>query len=225
MTIKGDGANEQANERAEQWSALADGELDGASLPALFAEWRDDASARARWHSYQLIGDVLRSEDLASTAAHDSSFMAALRLRLDAEPVVLAPSAMPTAAPERRSGAMPVAAVAGARRRAWLAPSAVAAGFVAVVASGLMYTRSPAPQPASAGMAAAPQAAAPVPVGLQPAGRDVNAEPPLMVANGSLIRDARLDRYLAAHQQWSGGSVIGGHAAFLRHVATDAGKR
>lgn len=224
MTIKGD----ELDDRAEEWSALADGELDDAALPALCAAWKDDPSARARWHRYQLIGDVLRSDDLASTAAHDSDFLAALRLRLEAEPVVLAPASLPSAA---AAGQSPEAAVeratasGGARRRAWLAPSAVAAGFVAVVASGLMYTRGPAPQSADTSLAAAPQPQA-IATGVVPvAARDGNAEPPTMVANGNLIRDARLDRYLAAHQQWSGNSVIGGHAAFLRHVATDASKR
>ena len=224
MTIKGN----DLNDRAEQWSALADGELDGSALPALCAQWRDDASARERWHSYQLIGDVMRSDDLASTAAHDSNFMAALRLRLEAEPVVLAPTALPASVPAERQSDQHVALAVGegtARRRAWLAPSAVAAGFVAVVASGLMYTRAPAPPSGDTSLAAAPQPRALAPAAVAVAARDASAEPPMMVANGNLIRDARLDRYLAAHQQWSGNSVIGGHAAFLRHVATDANKR
>ena len=32
----------------------------------------------------------------------------------------------------------------------------------------------------------------------------------------------RFEQYLAAHQQWSGGAVIGGHAAYLRQVSADA---
>ena len=66
---------------AEQLSALADGELEAGAVAAACASWRDDESARARWHSYQLIGDVLRSDDLASSAEKDAAFMAALRTR------------------------------------------------------------------------------------------------------------------------------------------------
>ena len=47
-------------------SALADGDATDGEAARAFQAWRDDAGARAAWHSYQLIGDVLRSEDLAS---------------------------------------------------------------------------------------------------------------------------------------------------------------
>ena len=67
-------------------SALADGEADAAQAGC--ALWRDDAEARATWHTYHLIGDVLRSDDLAAQPARDAAFLAALRERLAAEPTV-----------------------------------------------------------------------------------------------------------------------------------------
>lgn len=100
-------------------SALADGDAQAAD-PAC-AAWRDDAEARRTWHAYQLIGDVMRSDDLAAPAARDAAFLAGLRERLAAEPVVLAP------APARR-------------RQHWLLPAAAAAGFV-VVAGVLVVAR------------------------------------------------------------------------------------
>jgi sigma-E factor negative regulatory protein RseA len=70
---------------------LADGDP-GAADPAC-RHWRDDADARQAWHIYHLIGDSLRSDDLArADAAGDDRFLAALRLRLAHEPVVLAPA-------------------------------------------------------------------------------------------------------------------------------------
>jgi sigma-E factor negative regulatory protein RseA len=95
----------------EQISALTDGEL--AALEDGCRLWRDDADARATWHAYHLIGDVLRSDDLAGTAARDARFLSLVRTRLEAEPVLLAPARRP-------------------RRHGWALPAAVAAGFVAV---------------------------------------------------------------------------------------------
>lgn len=108
-------------------SALADGEAQAADRAC--AGWRDDAEARRTWHAYQLIGDVMRSDDLARPAAGDAAFLAGLRERLAAEPAIVAPT--PVAAQ----------AVAAARRRhAWLVPVAAAAGFV-VVAGVLVVAR------------------------------------------------------------------------------------
>src|ERR1043165_4464573 len=82
----------------ESLSALSDGELDSSAVARACAAWRDDARLRSAWHAYQLIGDVLRSEDRACRPAHDARFMVALRSRLAAEPVVLAPETLPETA-------------------------------------------------------------------------------------------------------------------------------
>jgi sigma-E factor negative regulatory protein RseA len=110
-------------------SALADGDATDSEAARAFQAWRDEPDARASWHAYQLIGDVLRSDDLAARPAADESFLIALRARLAAEPVVLAPRPRVEAAAE----ALPVAANASARSRRWQGPVAMAAGFLAVV--------------------------------------------------------------------------------------------
>src|SRR5471030_2568146 len=111
-------------------SALADGDATDSEAARAFQAWRDDSEARASWHAYQLIGDVLRSEDLAAEPAADESFLVALRTRLAAEPVVLAPQ--PRVAEE--PAVLPIAANATARPRArWQGPLAMAAGFLAVI--------------------------------------------------------------------------------------------
>ena len=173
-------------------SAVADGDADAAGLQRACALWAG-AQARETWHTYHLIGDALRSDDLAASPARDAAFLAALRTRLADEPVPLAPAASaPT--PQRR----------------WLGVAAVAAGFVAVggVALGL---RGPPPGLASPALVAlAPGAASAV----------VAGEPPTLVANGTLIRDAQLDRYLRAHREMTVGQPTALPGGALRSVET-----
>jgi len=220
-------ANEPVSERVsdEQLSALLDGELDDHGVVRACAAWRQQGDVREIWHTYHLIGDVLRSEDLASTARRDAVFLQGLRARLAEEPAVLAPA--------RRAGRSPL------RRWGWRGPVAVAAGFVAV-AGVLVVTRMPAP-PKDVEVAAVPPPAAPAaavkvttPTSLAAPNQGIvrAAEPPAATAlatepvvNNRLIRDARLDRYLAAHQQFAGTSALGVPSAFLRGATTDASNR
>ena len=169
-------------------SALADGEA--AAAQAGCELWRDDAQARATWHTYHLIGDVLRSDDLAVRPARDAAFLAALRERLAAEPTVLAPAALPVAAPAPR------------RRHAWLAPAAVAAGFMAV-AGVLVVARVAAPGADGPVLAVG----GPSNPGLQRTGNGTPVAAPLVI-EGRLIRDAQLDAYLRAHRDAMGGAPV-----------------
>lgn len=196
----------------DTFSALMDGELDAEAVARACRAWRDDAPAREIWHSYHLIGDVMRSEDLASSAAGDAAFLQGVRERLAREPVVVAPQparAVLTAPPVGRL-----------RGWGWRRSAAVAAGFVAV-AGVLVVTRGPAPV-GTEQLAAAPVAASAV---LPVASAEPVGDPPAMVANGKLIRDARLDRYLDAHQQFAGSSALGVPSSFLRRATTDASSR
>jgi sigma-E factor negative regulatory protein RseA len=197
----------------ERLSALVDGELDAAASATLCAAWRGSDAIRRDWHDWQLIGDVLRSDDLASDPGHDARFLAAVRDRLAGEPVVFAPAA--------------ALASAGAARRArasrWMLPSAVAAGFVLVV--GVVTMLQPGAPSATAPTSLARVDAVPaatVPAA-PPAAAAAPAEPQTpVVADGKLIRDARLDRYLAAHKQFAGSSALGVPSAFLRSATVDS---
>lgn len=182
-------------------SGLADGEADGNASQLACHAWRERADMRQTWHAYHLIGDVLRSEELARPAAHDADFLARLRVKLADEPVVMAPMPVPEPA------VMPVAAVAGrSRRQTWLFPAAAAAGFV-VVAGVLVVTRLSAPDAAGTG-------------GLQAGAPATTA--PLGVANfatgAAMIRDAQLDAYLNAHQAARGGSAMALPGTGLRNA-------
>lgn len=159
-------------------SQLVDGELPAGELSAVLAGVRQHGAARADWHTYHLIGDALRSDELAVAPAHDERFLQALRLRLAQEPLPLhAPPLVAAVSPRPSEPAADTAAASRRRGPGWLvAPAAVAAGFVAVAAV-LVVNKSvvapPAPAPTIAQAPAAPMV---------------------------LVRDAQLDRYLAAHR-------------------------
>jgi len=212
----------------ESLSACCDGELDSASLTTVCAAWREDASVRARWHAYQLIGDVLRSDNLARRAAADAAFLITLRQRLAAEPTVLAPQ--PLARPQSSDGQSEVAVLGEAqlRRRSWWMPSTVAAGFVLVVGAVLMtHGLQPRATPADALMARAgaaasmPSASATAVAVPLVAVTEADFEPPVTRATGKLIRDSRLDRYLAAHQEFTGTTALGVPSGFLRNAVAE----
>jgi sigma-E factor negative regulatory protein RseA len=201
----------------ERLSALLDGESDGAGIAQACAHWRESVEARATWHAYHLIGDVLRSDDLAIEPVRDARLLRAVRARLANEPVVLAPSvgvAMPGPAQKGAAG------VRAGRRFLWMAPTAVAAGFVMVAGvvtltrPGVVADRSPAGSVAQVAAPAAlgdARAVAVAPI----------AEARPFVASSQLIRDARLDRYLAAHQQFAGSTALGVPSAYLRNATTE----
>jgi sigma-E factor negative regulatory protein RseA len=185
-----------ANDPRRWLSALADGQADAAE-PAC-GLWRDDAAARQTWHAYHLIGDVLRSEELAREPGRDAAFLAALREKLAAEPVVLAPL---TSSPRERA------------RQPWLLPAAAAAGFVAV-AGVLVVLRLGTP---GAPVPAAVLAGAPGPGFTAVSNAPVPAAP-LPTDSAGFIRDPRLNEYLRAHQAAGGGVAAAAPGGTLRRV-------
>jgi len=122
-------------------SALADGEASAAELSHVLEAWPQQPGLQRQWLSYQLLGDTLRSAELARQRQPTEALLARLRPQLAAAPRVLAPHAL------RRSVAL----------RRWLAPAAVAAGFVTLVAGlhGLSLLMEEA-RPSRALLASAP---------------------------------------------------------------------
>jgi len=173
-------------------SACADGEAQ--ALDPACRLWRDDAAARQTWHRYHLIGDVMRSADLAHTPARDAALMAGLRRRLAVEPVVLAPAALP--APR----------AAAAPRPAWRLPAAIAASFVLV--AGAFTVARLGPVPVGGELADGSGAAAVV----------AHADTRPGSEGGALITDPRLDEFLRAHQAMGGGMQAAAPGSSLRRV-------
>lgn len=202
-----------ADDEARRLSALADGELDANEVAQACANWRPGTSAQSTWHAYHLIGDVLRSDDLASDPKLDRAALEKLRERLAREPVMFAPGSRFAAATAER---------APRRRLPWAALSAVAAGF-AVVAGALIVLQQPVPDSPAATLARSGAAtAADIARG---ASRPFEPVPQSVFADPKLVRDARLDRYLDAHKQFSGVSALGVPSTFLRGATSDASNR
>jgi sigma-E factor negative regulatory protein RseA len=183
------------DDRRASLSALADGEADAQAVRMACEAWRDDAEARRTWHAYQLIGDVLRSDELASRPSHDAAFLTSLRARLEREPVVLAPEPRAEAPP--RVGRRPAA-------QRWLAPAAIAAGFVAV--AGVLVVTRMNPPDASGPRSVLASSRAPAGNQKLAAGQAVVRTTPSGLA---MVRDAQLDDYINAHQAARrGGAVV-----------------
>jgi sigma-E factor negative regulatory protein RseA len=180
----------------EALSALADGQATELEIAHACGVWRSQREVRERWHAYQLIGDVMRSDTLAQDASADQAFLEAFRARLAQEPVVLAPAAMAAA-----SAAAMVASTEPAvanmsyplHRRRWAGPVAVAAGFVMVLGAVITTLH---PQEGSEGSASPMLAQASrdavIPVGAQAwVGQEATLAPSLrsgLVADSSMTR-------------------------------------
>jgi sigma-E factor negative regulatory protein RseA len=192
--------NDRPEQRADEWAALssmADGEATSDTQERCLRLWAERPDARERWRHYQLIGDVLRSRELAREVAHDAAFLSALRARLAKEPAVL----------------RPVQAGAFWRSRVWAVPVAAAAGVAAVAGVVVMLRGTPA-QVDGAQLAAHS--------GMQPvvAAASAVAQQAQQPFNGRLIRDARLDRYFAAHRQSGNGAALQMPGGVVRSVDT-----
>ena len=207
-----DGFDDAARERL---SALADGQLDSSASAASCAAFHRDPQLRADWHAWHLIGDVLRSEDLASDPRHDRALYAKIRSRLSAEPVVLAPAASTS----DLSGHAPLER---GRRGRWTAAGAVAAGVVMVVGTFALVRPDASPPAARIAQAEIPAATVVSAPGPAPA---ADVQPVAIVAGSQLIRDAQLERYLEAHKQFAGTSALGVPSAFLRSATVDSAAR
>jgi len=188
-------------------SALVDGQLRGEEFARALALTEHSEDARAQWHAYHLVGDVLRSQELAASSARDAAFAARLRQRLQQE-----------ASMERTSFAM----------------NSVVIGADISRAEGQNRTEHPSANDASmrwklvAGLASL---ATVMVVGWhvtsndgtaveapQLAQRDVPAQPVAVDATQAMIRDPRLDQLLAAHQQFGGTSALQMPAGFVRNA-------
>ncbi|MDR5743457.1 sigma-E factor negative regulatory protein [Caballeronia sp. LZ029] len=201
----------QAGSRGERMSAFVDGEsLDEmGDVSQFLAELK--SGERAAWSAYHLIGDALRSDDLAVSPARSSAFMAAFSERFEAEAHVLAPAALPAAAAKARGGML--------RRRVMPA--------FAVAAAAATLTWIVVPQLQGVGGRSGTQVASVAPVDSMqrvalasvPA---ATTRSPIVEAN--IIRDADLDQYLEAHQQFSQQPAMPGSMPLIRAAATSQGQ-
>lgn len=194
--------------RSERLSAVVDGEWsDDEHSGSIFSDFtRDD---RAAWSSYHLIGDALRSDDLAISPAASDAFMARFAASLEAEPHVLAPAASAQSAQSQRLSTGRLLLGLSRRVMPSLAVAAAAATLTWIVVPQLQGT---------AGQAGGTvQVASVAPQDLQRVAassrQDVN-----------IIRDASLDQYLEAHQQFAQQPVVSGSMPLIRTAVATQGQ-
>jgi sigma-E factor negative regulatory protein RseA len=191
-------------------SALADGQLQGDA----FARAMQACSGREAldaWHAYHLIGDVLRSGELARGASA-APFLQKLSARLAQEQAGARPQAA-TLPPIAVRRSREPAANDGAFRWKMVAGVASVAAFAAVGWSVLGAAGSPS-GPVQQLVAAPQQASA------SEAGTLVARTEP-----GVMIRDPKLDEMLAAHRQFGGASALQMPSGFLRSATFEGPAR
>nr|WP_315185810.1 sigma-E factor negative regulatory protein [uncultured Albidiferax sp.] len=210
-------------------SALADGQLRGEAFALAVERVAQQPEAQATWHAYHVVGDVLRSNDLAF-CADDQGFLARFQSRLALEPVLAPPTnttnliaiaayessakALFNAQDSVETVAEDVAANAPRFRWKMVAGLASLVAVVAVgwnVAGGLVST-SPGQQLAQS------TPAAPV---LQAVAQDNTAG----AAPQVMLRDARLDALVAAHKQFGGTSALQMPAGFISNATYETPAR
>ena len=176
----------------EQLSAFADGELAPEALTQFLADLSREDTLRDNWHAYHVVGDVLRSTDLAPTAS-ETAFWGRLEQRLANEPARPLPAA-PLSHAVVHNGAP------ANQRWAWVVGAALS--VVAVTVSVGLWQRDAAP----AGAQLAVTAPAAVVAVAAPEASDV------------MIRDPHLDALMQAHQQLGGHSAWQMPSGFLRNA-------
>lgn len=201
-------------------SALADGQLRGEEFARTVEAVANAPDARAAWHAYHLMGDVLRSGELAA-GGHDTAFVTRLQLRLQREvsvsPADVAAGSIAEPVHLTRARGISHREVSGAnepvlrwKRVAGFASLAAISAIGWNVVSG-WGGQNGAPQLAQGSAASA-----------------VSVQPPVTLAGGEpqrMLRDPRLDELLAAHKQFGGASALQMPAGFLRNATFEGAAR
>lgn len=195
----------------EQLSAMLDGQLQGEEMEAALAFAADDAEGQAAWQAYHLVGDVLRSQDLARPV--DTTLLSRLREQLAQEAAPPRPSA-PAEMPVVASAPQEEAANAAVFRWKMMAGLASMAAVAAIGWTTLGALQG-AGTATGAQLAAAPTSAQAAPVVAIPDAQGQQV----------MIRDPRLDELLAAHKQFGSTSALQMPAGFLRNATFETPAR
>ena len=223
---------------SERLSALADGELHSVECAEVVA-FADTEDGRASWHAYQVIGDVLRSSELARPASCD--LVSRLRVQLAQESAtvqlkrgqteqVVSPAAQAARVPDAANsdvfrwkmvaGFASLAAVAtiGWNAYSGIANSSAQQATMQLAVAPSAALRSQSVAQAGGASATGTQASPVSPTAQTLAVNDASAQP-------VMIRDPRLDDLLAAHKQFGSTSALQMPAGFLRNATFEAPAR
>jgi sigma-E factor negative regulatory protein RseA len=225
-----------APSRAERLSAFVDGNVPvGVDLDQevkqFLSEFSD--SDRTLWAEYHLVGDVLKSDDLAADPAADAAFLKRFSAVFGSEPPLLSPvTHVPAAQESGRLAALtrrflpPLAVAAAAATLTWILVPQIqgnnAAAPVAAMQTASVDVRASSTQNTGVqrvAMAASSGAGADL-----ASGNTALATPAVATSapDVNMIRDARLDQYLDAHQEFAQRPVPPS-APFVRNVSAQEG--
>lgn len=185
----------------EMISALADGELSGQELEHALALLDTSEQALDYWRCCHIAGDVMRAPELAHEALAGNALVQRLQLQLDAEdPVRSGPESEQLVRLPDEQG-KPAA-------NSDFFPWRLVAGITSfAVLASLAWQLMPAvTEPGKA------------------PGLVVQTEPAL-TEQPTMIRDPRLDHFLAAHQQLAGASALQKPVGFLRNATLERADR
>ncbi len=200
---------EQDTKLREAISAMADGQLSGAELARTLELVRSDDAAMATWHSYHLVGEVMRG-GVASDASRDTAFLQRLRVRLEQEVTTesaFAPHAFEVDRPSANDSRF---------RWGW------GAGLAAtVVAMTVGWVAVPGAWQSDGAAVLAQQ-----PIPARSTGYVASEVPPDTPSRQqAMIRDPKLDQWLAAHRQFGGASALQVPAGFVRNATFEGAAR
>ena len=186
----------------ELLSALVDGELHGDELEQALA-CAESADGCASWELYHVVGDVLRSPDLAHHSQHD--LLSGLRQQLAAEPALRLQPAQLEQVTAGLAQQTPVVALRDPAANTSVFRWKVAASFATVAAVAALGWNLVSTTPAGG-------------QGAQLASKGVGAAPVVgATENGEVLRDPRLDALMASHQQYR--AALQAPADFLRNAS------
>ncbi len=199
----------------EHLSALADGQLRGQEFGQAVDYASSSADGVETWQMYHLIGDVLRSSELARPVS--STLVDRLRSQIEQEAIQRPPLVANAVLQAPAADAVKPAVAANASVFRWK----MAAGFASLAAVGAIgWTAMTGIQSGTEGAQMA--VAAPVSATTAVAAADA---PDGAVPAQVMIRDPRLDELLAAHKQFGNTSALQMPAGFLRNATFEAPAR
>ncbi len=178
----------EAEEDPELLSAWADGELDADQHAAMLERLKKDPELRTRLEWFNLVGDALRSHEVA--ACHSPALVGRVCRTLESEPVRIGPGSRPGS----RLGRHMAAGVA----------VAAAAGVLAVVALPQLRNAQVMPAAPAAPQAVASAERAAVPGATTPAPKALAASSP------------QLDAYIRAHREMAFAGMMPSAVAYVR---------
>lgn len=189
----------------ELLSALVDGELRGEELQQALA-CAESAEGCASWELYHLVGDVLRSPDLAHHSHND--LLSGLRTQLAKEPLLqLEPSQLQQVAAGMEQKQTPVVALRDPAANGSVFRWKITASFATVAAvAALGWNLMGSPGGGQGAQLASAEAAVTAPV-------------VVATENGEVLRDPRLDKLLAQQQQYASRASLQVPADFLRNAS------